>query len=210
MGDIGSHWMDMIQHLTGLKITALCADLQIFHKTRKKPKGAVETFSGKKLKPEDYTEIPIDTEDFGAVLIRLGDRARGSFTVSQMSAGCKNRFQFEIFGTKGGVAWNQERPDELWIGQSQRAEQIIVKDRSLLYPARAAIRRSARRSQRRLRRRAQAGLQALLQARWPIPLRRSITRLSRTGCGACNCSRRFSKSSQKGGWVTTGAQGASA
>ena len=51
MGDIGSHWMDMIQHLTGLSITAVCADLSIFHKTRKRPKGSVETFSGKKAAP---------------------------------------------------------------------------------------------------------------------------------------------------------------
>jgi len=134
MGDIGSHWMDMIQHLTGLKITALCADLQTFHKTRKKPKGAVETFTGKKLRPEDYTEIPIDTDDFGSVLVRLGDRARGNFAVSQMSAGCKNRFQFEVFGTKAGVAWNQERPDELWIGQRNSANGVMVKDGSLFYP----------------------------------------------------------------------------
>ena len=49
MGDIGSHWMDMIQHLTGLSITSVCADLSTFHKTRKRPKGSVETFSGKKV-----------------------------------------------------------------------------------------------------------------------------------------------------------------
>jgi predicted dehydrogenase len=134
MGDIGSHWMDMVQHLTGLKITSLCADLAIFHKTRKKPKFAVETFGGKHLRPEDYAEILIDTDDFGAVLFRLGGRARGAFTVSQMSAGCKNRFQFEIFGTKSGVIWNQEKPDELWIGQRNSPNQIIIKDPSLLSP----------------------------------------------------------------------------
>ncbi len=139
MGDIGSHWMDMIQHLTGLKITELCADLQIFHKTRKKPKGAVETFTGKKLNPEDYDEIPIDTDDFGTVQVHLGDRARGCFAVSQLSAGCKNRFQFEVFGTKKGVAWNQERPDELWIGERNVPNQIIVKDGSLFYPEAAAF-----------------------------------------------------------------------
>jgi predicted dehydrogenase len=139
MGDIGSHWMDMIQHLTGLKITALCADLQTFHKSRKKPKGAVETFTGKTLRPEDYTEIPIDTDDFGSVLVRLGDRTRGCFSVSQMSAGCKNRFQFDIFGTKSGVSWNQERPDELWIGQRNSPNQVIVKDPSLMYPKAASF-----------------------------------------------------------------------
>jgi predicted dehydrogenase len=138
MGDIGSHLMDMIQHLTGLKITALCADLATFHKTRKKPKGPIETFAGKKLQPEDYQPVPIDTEDFGAVLVHLGDRARGAFTVSQMSAGRKNMFAFDIYGTKAGVAWNQERPDELWIGQRNTPNSLIVKDPSLLYPKAAA------------------------------------------------------------------------
>ncbi|MBC8166685.1 MAG: Gfo/Idh/MocA family oxidoreductase [Bryobacteraceae bacterium] len=138
MGDIGSHWMDLVQHLTGLEITALCADLQTVHKTRKRPKGEIETFSGKTLSPEDYTDIAIDTEDFGAVLLHLGDRARGAFTVSQVNAGCKNRFQMEIFGTKCGVVWNQERPDELWIGHRNAPNQIIVKDPSLLLPQAAS------------------------------------------------------------------------
>jgi predicted dehydrogenase len=138
MGDIGSHWMDMIQHLTGLKITALCADLATFHKTRKRPKGQIETFAGKKLQPDDYEPVAIDTEDFGAVLVHLGDRARGAFTVSQMSAGRKNMFAFDIYGTKAGVSWNQERPDELWIGQRNTPNGLIIKDPSLLYPEAAA------------------------------------------------------------------------
>jgi predicted dehydrogenase len=133
VGDIGSHWMDMIQHLTGLKITALCADLQIVHKKRKKPKDSVETFAGKLLKPEDYIEVKVETEDVGAVLLQLGKRARGAFTVSQVSAGCKNRFQIEIFGAKAGVMWNQEAPDQLWIGQRNAPNQLIVKDPSLLH-----------------------------------------------------------------------------
>ncbi len=138
MGDIGSHWMDMIQHLTGLRITRLCAELATFHKTRKKPKGSVETFSGKTPQPDDYEAAPIDTEDFGGVMLHLGDRARGMFTVSQMSAGRKNMFTFDIYGTKSGVSWNQERPDELWIGQRNAPNQSIVKDPSLLYPKAAA------------------------------------------------------------------------
>src|SRR5450755_3934765 len=138
VGDIGSHWMDMIQHLTGLKITAMCADLATFHKTRQRPKGSIETFAGKTLKPEDYQPVAIDTEDFGAVLLHLGTRARGVFTVSQMSAGRKNMFTFDIYGTKAGVSWNQERPDELWIGQRNSSNGLIVKDPSLLYPKAAA------------------------------------------------------------------------
>lgn len=138
VGDIGSHWMDLVQHLTGQKITSLCADLSILHKTRKKPKKSIQTFAGKTLQPEDYDTVPIDTEDFGAVLVHLGDRARGAYTVSQVNAGCKNRFQMEIFGTKCGVIWNQERPDELWIGHRNSPNQLILKDPSLLYPAAAA------------------------------------------------------------------------
>src|SRR6204780_4777354 len=128
MGDIGSHWMDLIQHLTGLRITSLCADLATFHQTRRRPRGSVETFAGKTLQPDDYDRVSMHTDDFGSVLLRLGDRARGAFTVSQMSAGRKNMFTIDIYGTKSGVSWNQERPDELWIGQRNIPNQIIVKD----------------------------------------------------------------------------------
>jgi predicted dehydrogenase len=139
MGDIGSHWMDMIQYLTQLQITALCADLATFHKKRKRPKGSVETFSGKKLQPGDYEEVPIDTDDFGVVMLRLGEQARGAFTVSQVSAGRKNRFAFEIFGSKAGVAWDQEQPDTLWIGHRNEPNQVLIKDGSLMYPAAASF-----------------------------------------------------------------------
>ncbi len=130
--DIGTHWCDIIEHTTGLRITSLCADLQTFHKTRKRPKGSIETFSGKLLTPADYDEVPIDTEDFGAFLLRLGGTARGSFTVSQISAGRKNRLAIEIYGTKGSAAWDQEKPDELWLGRRNSPNQSIVKDPSLL------------------------------------------------------------------------------
>ncbi len=134
MGDIGSHWMDMIQHLTGLSISSVCADLSIFHKTRKRPKGSVETFSAKKATAAETEEFPIDTEDFAMVMLHLGEKARGAFTVSQMSAGRKNKFAFEIFGTKAGLAWDQEQPDTLWIGRRNEPNQIIIKDASLFYP----------------------------------------------------------------------------
>jgi predicted dehydrogenase len=132
MADIGSHWFDLIEHLTGLRVQSLCADLQIFHPTRKRPKGSVETFSGKLLTADDVEDTPVVTEDFGTVIFRLGDKARGSMTASQVSAGRKNGFCVEIYGTKSSVAWNQERPDELWIGHRNDPNQIIIKDPSLL------------------------------------------------------------------------------
>ncbi|MGB7602152.1 MAG: Gfo/Idh/MocA family oxidoreductase [Candidatus Sulfotelmatobacter sp.] len=135
MADIGSHWFDMAEHVTGLRVTSLCADLQTFHRTRKQPKRSVETFSNKLLGPEDYTETAIDTEDFGAVIFRMGERARGGMTASQVSAGRKNRLSIEICGSRVSVAWNQERPDELWAGYRDTANQLFVKDPSLLKPA---------------------------------------------------------------------------
>ena len=134
MADIGSHWFDLAEHVTGLRVSSLCADLQTFHPTRKQPKQSVETFASKVLRPEDYIETAVDTEDFGAVIFRMGDRARGSVTASQVSAGRKNRFSIEVYGTRASVAWNQERPDELWVGHRDTANDIFIKDPSLLKP----------------------------------------------------------------------------
>ena len=137
MADIGSHWFDMVEHITGLRVSSLCADLQIFHPTRKRPKHSVETFTGKLLKEEDVESVPVTTEDFGAVVFRLGDYARGAMTASQVSAGRKNGLGIEIYGTKASITWNQERPDELWIGNRNTPNQIIIKDPSLLHSAAA-------------------------------------------------------------------------
>jgi predicted dehydrogenase len=134
MADIGSHFFDMAEHVTGLRVTSLCADLQTFHPTRKQPKHSVETFANKLLGPEDYVETPIDTEDFGAVIFRMGARTRGCMTASQVSAGRKNGLSIEIYGTRSSVAWNQERPDELWAGHRDVGNQVFVKDPSLLKP----------------------------------------------------------------------------
>ncbi|MGC2400760.1 MAG: Gfo/Idh/MocA family oxidoreductase [Acidobacteriaceae bacterium] len=130
--DIGTHWCDLVEYITGQRITSLCADLSTFLTKRKKPRGSVETFSGKTLQPSEYDEVPIKTEDFGAMIFSLGKRAKGSLTVSQVSAGRKNRLFVEIFGTKASVAWNTEFQDELWIGHRNSPNEIVIKDPSLL------------------------------------------------------------------------------
>jgi len=134
MADIGSHWFDMAEYLTGLRVSSVCADLQTFHKTRMRPNRAAETFANTMAAVENYIATPVDTEDFGAVVFRLGDRARGSMVASQVSAGRKNRLNIEVYGTKAGVAWDGERPNELWIGHRDTGNQILVKDPSLLKP----------------------------------------------------------------------------
>ncbi len=134
MADIGSHWFDMAEHITGLRVTALCADLETFHATRKQPKGSIETFANKMLSAEDYIERAVETEDFGAVIFRMGQRTRGAMTASQLAAGRKNRLSLEVYGSRASVAWDQERPNELWIGHRDAANQLIIKDPALLRP----------------------------------------------------------------------------
>jgi predicted dehydrogenase len=134
IADIGSHWFDLAEHVTGLRVSSLCADLQTFYTKRKQPKHSVETFANKLLGPEDYIETAVNTEDFGAVVFHMGERTRGSVTASQVSAGRKNRFNIEICGSRSSVAWNQERPDELWVGHRDTGNEIFIKDPSLLKP----------------------------------------------------------------------------
>jgi predicted dehydrogenase len=140
MGDIGSHWCDMVEHVTGQRITSVCTDLTTFHKTRKRPKRSAETFAGQSQNAVSggFSDAVVDTEDFGAALFHLGDRARGALTVSQVSAGCKNRLTLEIYGTRASAAWNQERPEELWIGHRDGPNEVVIKDPALLTPGAAA------------------------------------------------------------------------
>jgi predicted dehydrogenase len=129
MADIGSHFFDMAEHVTGLRVSSVCSDLQIFWPTRKQPKGVGETFSGKTA--GETVDTKIVTEDFGATLFRMG-KARGAMTASQVSAGRKNGLVLEIYGTKGGATWRQERCEELWLGHRDAPNQVMMKDPSLL------------------------------------------------------------------------------
>jgi len=131
MADIGSHFFDMAEHVTGIKVTEVCSDLQIFWPTRKQPKGGGESFSGKLGAAAETVDTKVVTEDFGATLFRMG-KARGTMTASQVSAGRKNGLVLEIYGTKGGATWRQECPEELWLGHRDAPNQILLKDPSLL------------------------------------------------------------------------------
>lgn len=134
VADIGSHWLDLTHYVTGLTIEAVFADFQTFLPVRKKPIRAIDTFSGKLETVQEYTEQPISTEDYAAILLRFEGGARGVVTVSQVSAGRKNRLSFEINAAKSSLAWDSERPNELWVGHRQRANELLMKDPSLLLP----------------------------------------------------------------------------
>ena len=133
IADIGSHWCDLIQFITGLKIVRVMADLVTVHPIRKRPKVEVETYTGKELSPEDYEDVEIATEDYASVLLEFDSGMHGVMTVNQCAAGRNNRPSFEIDGSNCALAWNQERPNELWVGRRDAPNQIIMKDPSLLY-----------------------------------------------------------------------------
>jgi predicted dehydrogenase len=134
IADIGSHLMDVLEYITGLKTTAVMADFNTIHKTRKKPLKSVETYSGKMLQPEDYADVAINTEDHANVLLRFDNGSNGVITVSQVSAGRKNQMKLEISGSSQTFAWNSESPNEMWIGHRDDANQVLMRDPSLVHP----------------------------------------------------------------------------
>jgi predicted dehydrogenase len=82
---------------------------------------------------------PIATEDYATILLHLENDVRGVLTVSQVCSGRKNRLFFEINGSKSSLAWDSERPNELWVGHRTQPNQIIMKDPSLLSPEARAV-----------------------------------------------------------------------
>ncbi len=134
VADIGSHWMDLVEYVSGIKIAEVMADFATFYKTRKKPLRSVETYAGKILKPEDYADVEIDTEDYASMLFRFENGEKGALTVSQVSAGRKNRIYFELDGSRKSAAWDSETPNRLWIGRRDGNNEILMKDPSLFYP----------------------------------------------------------------------------
>jgi len=135
VADIGTHWLDLVTSITGLKVARLCADLRTFLPVRWKPGGSVETFQSKLGEPLPAQPVNIDTEDFGAVLLEFDNGGRGAFHVSQVTAGRKNSIRFEIAGARAALAWDSERPNELWQGRRGEANELLVRDPALVQPA---------------------------------------------------------------------------
>ncbi|SIS77489.1 Gfo/Idh/MocA family protein [Belliella pelovolcani] len=139
IADIGSHLLDITEYISGLKITEVMADFSTVHKTRLKPLKAIETYSGKMLNASDYEEVPITTEDHATVMLRFDNGNKGSVTVSQVNAGRKNRLNIEIAGSKANFEWCSERPNEMWIGKRETANQHLMKDPALFSPEAAGL-----------------------------------------------------------------------
>ena len=139
VADIGTHWLDLVQFITGQPVVEVCADLRTIHATRRQPIGGVETFSGPGSPRVESETVPIDTDDCGSVMLRFANGANGCLWVSQTTAGRKNCLRFEIAGAKQSLAWNSESPNELWIGHRDRANETLIRDPSLLHESARGI-----------------------------------------------------------------------
>lgn len=124
IADLGSHWCDLIQFVTGLKITSLTADLRAIHPVRKKPKSGALTFARQTAK--DMVDVKCDLDDYGALLLRFDKGARGAFMTSSLCAGRKVSIDLQIYGSKQSLSWNHERPAELLVGNRDRANEIFT------------------------------------------------------------------------------------
>jgi predicted dehydrogenase len=95
MGDIGTHAAHLAEYITGLKITKLCADLNVM-------------VEGRAL------------DDDGNVLLRFDNGANGVLMASQVAAGEENALKIRIYAEKGGLEWAQQEPNTLlvkWLDQ---------------------------------------------------------------------------------------------
>ncbi len=135
VGDIGSHWLDLVQFVTGRRVEAVMADLTTFIPIRKQPTGPVETFSG--AASGETVDTPMETEDSAGILLRLSGGARAVATVSQVSAGRKNRLHWEIDGSTDALAWDSEDPERLWIGHRDRPNELMLREQGDYPPGHA-------------------------------------------------------------------------
>jgi predicted dehydrogenase len=138
VADIGSHWADLVQHVTGDSIVEVFADLATLHPTRMRPAGDGATFEDA---GGDGAPVQIHTEDHGAVLARFASGARGSFTVSQTSAGRKNGLWFQLDAAQASFAWHQEDPNRAWVGRRNGPNLELSRDPGWLDPRAARLTR---------------------------------------------------------------------
>ena len=132
VADIGTHWLDLVQYITGQKVQAVCADLSVVHPKRERPIGGALTYSHAKESSTEKELVDVATEDCGNVLLRFAGGSKGVLWVSQVTAGRKNCLKIEISGSRQALSWCSESPNELWIGHRDVANESLIRDPSLM------------------------------------------------------------------------------
>lgn len=139
VADIGSHWADLAQHVTGDPIVEVFADLATLHATRLRPESRVGTFGS--AAGDGSTPVKVEAEDHGTVLVRFASGARGSFAVSQTSPGAKNGLSLRIDAAEAAVVWRQEDPNRAWVGRRGAPNLELSRDPGALDPRAARLTR---------------------------------------------------------------------
>jgi predicted dehydrogenase len=121
-GDIGSHWCDLLEWVTGDRVARLVSTTSITIKQR--PAATAATFSAA---PTDAPLVDVTTEDSALMIFRTANDVAGSVVISQLSAGRKNRLWVEVDGMHQSATFDQELPEQLWIG-TEESQQIQVRD----------------------------------------------------------------------------------
>ncbi|PZE25686.1 MULTISPECIES: Gfo/Idh/MocA family protein [unclassified Curtobacterium] len=131
--DIGSHWCDLVEFVTGERFATVTATADIVYPTR--PASSGPSFSGAPY-PDPVpggavpvAQAPVTTEDTAVATFRTTHGRIGNVVVSQVAAGRKNRLWFEVDGTRSSAAFDQEQPESAWFGTETGAT-ILVRDPS--------------------------------------------------------------------------------
>ncbi len=134
IADFGSHWLDMLTWITGLRVTAVMADFATFIPVRYKPREEIHLYHESPEFTGKSDPVQMSSDDYAAVLLMYEGGAHGSLTVSQVSPGHKDLFRWEINGSLASLAWESETPNQLWIGHREHPNEILVKEPTLLHP----------------------------------------------------------------------------
>jgi predicted dehydrogenase len=132
LGDIGSHWCDLAEHVSGLKIHSVLADLTTVIPIRYSSGASAEAFS--KESAGKRVPMQVQSEDLASVLLRFENGAKGCFSVGQVLPGHKNDLQLELNGRACSLKWKQEEQNELWIGRHNQPNGMMAKDPGLVSP----------------------------------------------------------------------------
>lgn len=123
VADLGSHWCDLVQFVTGRKITEVMAELHTCLPRRRKPKAGPLSFGAGEVGESEEVDIKLD--DYASLFLRLDNGARGNFTTCQVAAGRKVDLEFQIFGSKKSFAWSHVHPNALWVGHREKANEVF-------------------------------------------------------------------------------------
>ncbi len=127
--DLGSHWFDLVQFVTGQKVKEVFGDFQTIIKERKKPK--IQALAFQKTDSIEYDSVDVEVEDYASILFHFQNGRPGSFTASQVCNGRKSDTEFQIYGSKCSMAWNHNTADKMWIGYRDKANEVLTESSAL-------------------------------------------------------------------------------